>query len=61
MRFKIMSPINESDKPQSYPPNATAVDRLLWYASNEEIERGYALSAVIDSLEQNYLWDITIE
>jgi len=56
-----MTPTNESDEPKRYPPNATAVERLLWYAEHKEVERGYAVTTVIDSLEQNYLWDITIE
>ena len=45
---------------ESYPENATAEDRLRWYAEND-IGKGLVLCELLDLLERNYFEGVTFE
>lgn len=44
----------------SYPENATSIERLHWYRDND-MTAGYALAALLDHLEECFLWDVGFE
>ena len=45
---------------ETYPPNATAVERLQWYR-DYDVEGGYILATVLDLLEECFSIDVGFE
>ena len=43
---------------ERYSANATAEDRLRWYADHD-IVGGMILAEVLNQLEENFYWDLT--
>ena len=44
----------------TYPENATAIERLHWYRDND-MEGGYALAAVLDHLEECFSIELSFD
>ena len=44
-----------------YEENATLVERIMAYVSNDQHEQAEALAKLGDHLEECYTWDITFE